>query len=117
MVLPLGPNQVLERFVRQVCVLGGIDWEACRQRYWSHWTLAQEALEMVERYDGLLTREKESGWYGVEVPDLPGCYSQGQTRDEAIENIREAIALYISDRQDVPPPSEHILDSIEVFIA
>ena len=43
---------------------------------------------MVKRYDVLLTRDDESGWYGVEVPDLPGCYSQGRTRDEALANIR-----------------------------
>jgi predicted RNase H-like HicB family nuclease len=77
----------------------------------------QEALKMVKRYDVLLTRDEESGWYGVEVPDLPGCYSQGRTRDEALANIREAIALYVSDRQDVPQPSEHLLDSVEVSVA
>ncbi len=39
----------------------------------------------------------EEGGYWVEVPSLPGCFSQGETREEALENIKEAIALYIED--------------------
>lgn len=39
----------------------------------------------------------ESGGYVVEVPSLPGCYSQGETEEEALENIKEAIALHIED--------------------
>jgi predicted RNase H-like HicB family nuclease len=37
----------------------------------------------------------ETGGYVVEVPSLPGCISQGDTIDEALANIREAIELYI----------------------
>jgi antitoxin HicB len=36
-----------------------------------------------------------TGGYTVEVPSLPGCVSQGETLDEALANIREAIELYI----------------------
>lgn len=39
--------------------------------------------------------EDLDGGYIVEVPSLPGCYSQGETMEEAMENIREAIALHI----------------------
>ncbi len=42
----------------------------------------------------------EEGGYWVEVPSLPGCFSQGETREEALENIKEAIALYIQDLQE-----------------
>ncbi len=38
----------------------------------------------------------EDGYFVVEVPSLPGCISQGKTREEALSNIEEAIALYIS---------------------
>jgi predicted RNase H-like HicB family nuclease len=38
-------------------------------------------------------RSGEDGWIVVECPLLPGCISQGKTRDEALANIREAIAL------------------------
>ena len=37
----------------------------------------------------------EDGYWIAECPSLPGCLSQGKTRAEAIENIREAISLYI----------------------
>lgn len=37
----------------------------------------------------------EDGYWVAECPSLPGCLSQGRTRAEAIENIREAIALYV----------------------
>ncbi len=39
--------------------------------------------------------KKTDGGYSVWVPGLPGCWSQGKTREEAIENIKDAIALYI----------------------
>lgn len=50
----------------------------------------------------------ETTAYGVIVPDLPGCFSAGETLDEAIENSKEAIALHIDglldDGLDVPAP-------------
>ena len=39
----------------------------------------------------------ETGGFVVEVPSLPGCYSQGETVEEALENIKEAIELHIED--------------------
>jgi len=37
----------------------------------------------------------EEGGYTVYVPSLPGCISQGETREEALRNIKEAIELYL----------------------
>ncbi|MBN3944514.1 type II toxin-antitoxin system HicB family antitoxin [Nostoc sp. NMS9] len=37
----------------------------------------------------------DEGGYTVFVPTLPGCISEGETVDEAVENIREAIQLYL----------------------
>jgi len=50
----------------------------------------------------------EDGYYIAECPSLPGCISQGKTRAEAIENIREAIQLYIEvlEEKDQPVPAE-----------
>ncbi|MDN7026002.1 type II toxin-antitoxin system HicB family antitoxin [Methanoculleus sp. FWC-SCC1] len=42
----------------------------------------------------------EEGGYTVYVPSLPGCISEGDTRDEALENIREAIDLYLETVED-----------------
>ena len=36
----------------------------------------------------------EDGFMVAEVPSLPGCISQGRTREEALENVREAISLH-----------------------
>jgi predicted RNase H-like HicB family nuclease len=44
----------------------------------------------------IVYQDEEGNWI-AEVPSLPGCISQGDTREEAIANIREAIALYLED--------------------
>ncbi len=46
------------------------------------------------KYTVILVPEEEGG-YSVEVPALPGCYTQGETRDEAISMAKEAIELYL----------------------
>ncbi|MEX0879020.1 MAG: type II toxin-antitoxin system HicB family antitoxin [Thermoanaerobaculia bacterium] len=50
----------------------------------------------------------EDGLWVVECPSLPGCVSQGSTRDDAIENIREAIRAYITalEADGLPVPEE-----------
>ena len=40
------------------------------------------------------------GGFTVIVPSLPGCISEGETRDEALANIREAIRLYLEPVDD-----------------
>jgi predicted RNase H-like HicB family nuclease len=42
----------------------------------------------------------EEGGFTVWVPALPGCVSEGETKDEAVQNIREAIELYIEPVED-----------------
>ena len=48
------------------------------------------------RYTVVLEREADGG-YVATVPALPGCVSQGDTRDEVVRNIREAADLYTED--------------------
>lgn len=50
----------------------------------------------------------EDGYYVAECPSLPGCISQGSTKDEAIANIKEAIELYVDALKDdgLPVPEE-----------
>jgi predicted RNase H-like HicB family nuclease len=43
----------------------------------------------------LLEQDEETGDWAVWCPELPGCASAGETEEEALENIREAIALYL----------------------
>lgn len=43
----------------------------------------------------ILEQDKETGDWAVSCPELPGCTSAGETEAEALENIREAIELYL----------------------
>ena len=45
-------------------------------------------------------RDAEEGGFWVEVPALPGCYSQGESVAESLSNVREAIALYLETLED-----------------
>ncbi len=45
----------------------------------------------------VVVRKGMDSGYIVEVPSLPGCFSQGDTIDEALKNIHEAITLYTED--------------------
>jgi len=51
----------------------------------------------------------EDGYWVAECPSLAGCISQGSTREEAVSNIREAIAGYVAAlREDnLPVPEDH----------
>ena len=53
------------------------------------------ALRIRSRFMKLpvILRPGEDGWIVAECPVIPGCISQGQTRQEALDNIREAIEL------------------------
>jgi predicted RNase H-like HicB family nuclease len=50
----------------------------------------------------------EDGQWVAECPSLPGCVTQGHTREEAVENAREAISGYIAalEEDNIPVPSE-----------
>ncbi|MGA1819927.1 MAG: type II toxin-antitoxin system HicB family antitoxin [Thermoplasmatota archaeon] len=48
----------------------------------------------------IVLEPSEDGGFTVYVPSLPGCISEGETREEAIENIREAIELYLEPVED-----------------
>jgi predicted RNase H-like HicB family nuclease len=50
----------------------------------------------------------DEGGYTVYVPALPGCVSEGDSLDEARQNIREAIALYLEPDEE-PLPSDGVV--------
>ncbi len=59
----------------------------------------------------------EDGYWVAECPSLPGCISQGKTRDEAISNIKEAIEGYIKSlEQDGLPVPEERFESMLVAV-
>ncbi len=41
----------------------------------------------------VIMEQDEDGWFIADVPELPGCHTQGKTKKEALENIKEAIEL------------------------
>ena len=55
----------------------------------------------------------EDGWIVAECPLIPGCISQGKTDEEAVANIREAIALCLETQKQegwTLPPEYHVVD-------
>ena len=48
----------------------------------------------------IVLEPSEEGGYTVYVPALPGCISEGDSRDEALQNVQEAIALYLESVDD-----------------
>ena len=61
----------------------------------------------------VLIHPGEDGYWVAECPSLPGCVSQGATREEAIRNIQEAIEGYIAVlREDGLPVPEDKLEAL-----
>jgi predicted RNase H-like HicB family nuclease len=52
-------------------------------------------------YPVILEKDEEEGGFVVTCPILRGCVSQGETEEEAMENIRDAISLYLAGIEDL----------------
>jgi predicted RNase H-like HicB family nuclease len=59
---------------------------------WGSGVFVLEGLQMNLR---VVLESSEDGGFTVYAPSLPGCISEGETREEALNNIREAIELYL----------------------
>jgi len=66
----------------------------------------------------VIIHKAEEGGYWAEVPALPGCYSQGETVEEALKNVREAIETHLQalreEGQEIPGEGEVLLARVEV---
>jgi len=63
--------------------------------------LSKEAVSARSRvYRFSVVIDKDRDGYFAFTPELQGCYSQGDTCEQAIENIRDAIVLHVEDRLD-----------------
>jgi predicted RNase H-like HicB family nuclease len=73
----------------------------CGEGWHTGWL--QAPLQLMSQVVAIFYRESP---YWIEVPSLPGCFSQDETREEAAENIKEAIALHfknmIAAREELP---------------
>jgi predicted RNase H-like HicB family nuclease len=68
----------------------------------------------MTHYTGLVHKEKGSA-YGVQFPDLPGCFSAADKMDDLIGNATEALSLWAEDEMlPVPRPIEKIVANREI---
>ena len=71
-------------------------------------------------FDVVIAKDPDGGYYAY-VPQLPGCYTQGETVEETLENIKEAIELYLDvlseeEREEIlsEKPEAILLTKVEV---
>ena len=66
----------------------------------------------------MIIHKAEEGGYWAEVPALPGCFSQGETVEEALKNVIEAIEAHLQalreEGQEIPGEGEVLLAKVEV---
>ena len=64
--------------------------------------------------------ESDQDGYFVTCPALQGCYSQGETNEEAIANIKDATRLHVEDRlaagEEIPEPVSVSLSTVEIAV-
>jgi predicted RNase H-like HicB family nuclease len=74
----------------------------------------------MSRYKFSVVTEKDSEGYFAFCPELQGCYTQGDTYEEILENIKDAIRLHIEDRiengEEIPQPESVSLTLMEVAV-
>ncbi|MBE9478642.1 MAG: type II toxin-antitoxin system HicB family antitoxin [Chloroflexi bacterium] len=66
---------------------------------------------MTKREFYVLIEKGEDGYLIADVPELPGCHTQGETKEELLANIKEAIELYleVQDERYLSEPSPTIV--------
>jgi predicted RNase H-like HicB family nuclease len=67
-------------------------------------------------YTVIFHKAEEGGYWG-EVPALPGCFSQGETIEETMDNIKEAIELHLKDLKEenaIPEDKDFVIGRVEI---
>jgi predicted RNase H-like HicB family nuclease len=67
------------------------------------------------KFPTVIDRDEDGMWV-VECPAIPGCISQGRTREEAMENIKEAITLCLEVRAERGMPLTFEISQVEVAV-
>jgi predicted RNase H-like HicB family nuclease len=64
--------------------------------------------------------EKDHDGYFAFCPEIQGCYTQGATHEEALQNLKDAVRLHVEDRiqagEEIPQPESISLTSLEVAV-
>ncbi len=61
--------------------------------------------EIIKMYFPVVIHKDKDSTYGVTIPDIPGCFTAGDTLDEALANIQEAVECHLEGESRVPKPS------------
>jgi predicted RNase H-like HicB family nuclease len=72
----------------------------------------------MRRYTVVLVPEPDEGGFSVVVPALPGLFTQGDNRDEALKAAREAIAFHleslVAEGEAIPVDDDLVFEHVEV---
>jgi len=74
---------------------------------------------MPSRYFTIILEREEDGGYHAFCPSLKGCHTQGDTLDEAIQNVREAIEAYVESLKahgEEVPAEDILIKALEVAV-
>lgn len=74
----------------------------------------------MKNYRFSIVIEKDENGYFVFCPELQGCYTQGNTYEEALENIKDTVKLHLEDRiiggEEVPVVTSVSLSTVEIAV-
>lgn len=74
----------------------------------------------MKTYNVSVVIEQDNDGYAAFCPDLQGCYAQGETYEEVLENIHDAIRLHLEDRRenrdDIDSPKRVSLTTLQVAV-
>ncbi|MDN5358217.1 MAG: hypothetical protein PWP76_60 [Candidatus Diapherotrites archaeon] len=80
----------------------------------------EKVKTQVLDFDVVIVKDPDEGYYAY-VPQLPGCFSQGETIEETVKNVREAIELYLEvlseeEREEIlsEKPEAILITKVEV---
>ena len=83
--------------------------------------MVKKKTAKVLKYTVVFEPDMESGGYVVTVPSLPGCVTQGETFEEAVLMVKDAISGYLEvlreEGREIPKePEEVVISKVEVFL-
>jgi len=68
----------------------------------------------------VILHQAEEGGYWVEVPALPGCYSQGETVEQTMRNVKEAIESHLEalreGKEEIPAEEELVIGRVKIAV-
>ncbi len=77
-------------------------------------------ITYMKQYDFSIIIEQDNDGYFVTCPKLQGCYSQGETYEEAVANIKDAINLHLQDRisekEEIPMTKSVSLSTVHITL-